>query len=116
MLTGGLGRDYLTGGAGADVFKYTSINDSGTTFATSDAITDFGTASGDVIDLSAFAADNATFVGTNGFVNNGIAQVNYSIFGGTITFVGLDNNGDGVLDFQIELTGVHTLTADDFVL
>lgn len=116
VLTGGLGRDYLTGGAGADVFKYNSINDSGTTFATSDVITDFGTASGDVIDLSAFAADNATFVGTNGFVNNGIAQVNYSIFGGTTTFVGLDNNGDGVLDFQIELTGVHTLTADDFVL
>jgi hypothetical protein len=32
------------------------------------------------------------------------------------TIIAGDINGDGVADFQIELTGLKTLTAADFVL
>ena len=40
LMTGNGGRDLLFGGAGADTYKYMTINDSGVTAATSDVIAD----------------------------------------------------------------------------
>ena len=92
-----------------------------------DIITDFinGT---DRIDLSAIDANtlaggnNAfTFIGTGVFSGGGAAgaagagQLRYS-FAGTDTLVEGDVNGDGTADFQIQLTGHHTMTAADLML
>jgi hypothetical protein len=35
---------------------------------------------------------------------------------GGVTLVEGDVNGDGKADFQIELSGLHTLTGADFIL
>ena len=89
-----------------------------------DIITDFinGT---DRIDLSAIDANtlaggnNAfTFIGTGVFSGGGAAgagQLRYS-FAGTDTLVEGDVDGDGTADFQIQLTGHHTMTAADLML
>ena len=53
-MIGGLGADTLTGGVGADVFKYTPINDS--TPKSHDFITDFKHVQGDKLDFSAIDA------------------------------------------------------------
>jgi Ca2+-binding RTX toxin-like protein len=55
LITGGAGNDNLTGGAGADVFKWT-LADAGTVGSpAADTVTDFNTAArasgGDVLDL-----------------------------------------------------------------
>ncbi|MGE3977653.1 MAG: M10 family metallopeptidase C-terminal domain-containing protein, partial [Nitrospira sp.] len=116
VLTGRHGADKLTGGAGADVFKYNnptgSGTDSGTTAASRDVITDFvgGT---DKIDLANLAGTFA-FIGKSAFTGI-INQVNYAQVAGN-TFIGLDIDGNKTLDAQIELLGLHTMTANDFVL
>lgn len=111
IIAGGTGKDTITGGAGADVFKYSAVTDSGATSGVRDIITDFveGT---DKIDLGDFAGDFA-FRGTSGFTEG--AGVNYAQVAGN-TIIGIDADGNGILDFQIELTGLHTLAAGDFLL
>jgi len=114
VIVGGLGNDYMTGGAGADVFKYLAATETGSAQGNNDIITDFSQAQGDTLDLSAFAHDYS-FIGNSAFTNTGHGQINFSQVGGG-TFVGIDSNGDGTLDSQIELAGLHTLTSQDFVL
>ena len=61
------------------------------------------------------AADHAFhFIGTAKF--DGVAgELHYQVANG-VTVVEGDVNGDCHADFQIELSGSHTLTCDDFLL
>ena len=123
-LIGGLGNDTLIGGAGADTFAYLTLADSGITAASRDVITDFVNGT-DRIDLSGIDANSTvignnafTFIGTSGFSVGSAAsagQLRYG-FAGANTIVEGDVDGDGLADFQIQLTGIHTMTAADLVL
>jgi Ca2+-binding RTX toxin-like protein/LysM repeat protein len=112
LFTGGTGKDTMTGGAGADIFKYNAITDSGAASGVRDIITDFAEGT-DKIDLGDFAG-TFVFKGTSAFTGTA-HEVNYAQVAGN-TILGIDADGNGVLDFQIELTGLHTLAASDFLL
>ena len=115
---GGLGKDVLVGGAGNDVFKYSNVADSGLLASTRDVIADF--TNGDKIDLSAIDAkagfggnDAFTFIG--GVANLTLAKANGAVwFDNGVVYASTDR--DLAAEFQIELTGVSSLTAADFVL
>ncbi len=128
IIIGGAGVDSMTGGDGVDTFKFTGATDSGTGTGNRDIITDFadgGLAGGDLIDLSAFDTDGNTattdvaFIGSASFEGSGsgtnIAEVRYVVAGGN-AIVEVDTDGNGSADFQIQLTGVTTLSAQDFIL
>ena len=127
ILTGGLGRDTMTGGVDADVFKFDAVKETGKTVSTCDVITDFQHGI-DHIDLSTMDA-STKLVGNNKFVWKGTGALTKSFSGelnfhkfdqaGTAhdhTLVSGDINGDKHADFQIELSGLKTLTAGDFIL
>ncbi|KQM30906.1 serralysin family metalloprotease [Sphingomonas sp. Leaf10] len=105
VLIGGGGADVLTGGSGADVFAFTAIGDS--TANATDRITDF--ASGiDKIDLSAIDA-NLAVSGDQAFTqvsqfSGRAGQAVIANSNGT-AILSLDQNGDGVADFVLSLTG-----------
>ncbi len=112
IINGGTGNDKMTGGSGADIFKFSAVTDSGKAAGARDIITDFvkGT---DKIDLADFAGTFA-FKGT-GALGGSVAGVNYAQVSGN-TIIGIDADSNGTLDMQIELTGLHTLAASDFLL
>jgi Ca2+-binding RTX toxin-like protein len=116
-LIGGLGVDTLTGGSGSDTFKFNNVKETGIDAKTRDTITDFKQSEGDKIDLSAIdansnLADDQTF--------NFVGSANFTKHAGELHFTkGIlegDTNGDGKADFSIQLNGVTTLVAADFVL
>lgn len=120
VLFGGKGVDVLTGGSGNDIFRWTSADESGMNAGQRDIVTDFG--SGDRISVLAFDGNLARdgnqgfrFVGDGNFNGKGFGEVGYTISGGN-TLVNVDTDGDGTANFRIELTGVHNLTASDFIL
>ncbi len=116
-LVGGLGKDTLTGGTGKDAFVFTSLNDMGLTRATWDVITDFKRGE-DKIDLGALDANTATaaneafhtFIkGTAAFTTAGQLKFQDGVlYGNTDT--------DSAPEFAIQLVGITSLTASDFVL
>jgi serralysin len=118
VLVGGIGRDILTGGADADTFVFAGLTDSGKTTKARDLITDFVVGE-DSIDLGAIdaitgGADEAFVLGGSAFT--GVAgELVVSYLAGQ-TIVSGDINGDLKADFQIALTGIHSLTTDDFIL
>ncbi len=125
-LSGGRGRDLMTGGAGRDSFVFGSLQDSGKKAATRDVISDFQHKT-DKIDLSVIDANTHKggnqafhFIGLNAFghVSGELHDVRVNKPGTAhdMTIVEGDVNGDGKADFQIELTGLKTLTKVDFVL
>ncbi|RYG87095.1 MAG: hypothetical protein EON59_08375 [Alphaproteobacteria bacterium] len=123
-LYGSAGRDTMTGGTGNDVFLFRAISDLGATTSSRDVITDFVKGQ-DKIDLSSIdastrqsgdqdftfiAGDNASFTGTAG-------ELAWRIEGAqNRTIIQGDVNGDGVHDFEIQLTGQIHLGAGDFIL
>jgi Ca2+-binding RTX toxin-like protein len=116
-LQGGGGADKLTGGSGADKFVFTSIADSGVGAGFRDVITDFKPAQFDVVDLSAIDADTSvagdqafSFIGSAAF---GSHPAELRLAAGILAG---DIDGDGVADFEIQLTGVTALTSSAFVL
>ncbi|OYW87416.1 MAG: hypothetical protein B7Z23_13840, partial [Pseudomonadales bacterium 32-61-5] len=120
VLVGGTGRDTLTGGGGSDNFTYLSVADS--TTSGRDLITDFAT--GDRIDLSGLDG-NTGVDGLQGFTLIGLVaasaansvaagQVSYHQFGGN-TFINIGVDADGVRDLSIEIAGLRTLQASDFI-
>jgi Ca2+-binding RTX toxin-like protein len=112
IIAGGAGNDRMTGGVGADIFKYSAATDSGNATGLRDIITDFVNAS-DKIDLGSFAG-SFTFKGTSAFTHTA-SEVNYAQVSGN-TIISVDADGNGIADFQIELAGLHNMTATDFVL
>ena len=117
VIYGGAGADALWGGADNDTFVFKSTAES-TTGGVFDTIRDWN--DGDIIDLSAIDANTTTggnqafsFIGSAGFSGAGQLRVTDN---GVNTFVRADVDGDGVVDFQVQLTGVHTLTDASFIL
>ncbi|WP_375287997.1 calcium-binding protein [Sphingomonas sp.] len=112
-IIGGLGRDLLAGGAGADTFVYTSIAESNRTTG-ADRILDYLT--GDVIDLTAIDAntnldgDQAfTSIGTAAF--SGVAgelRIAMNVNGNTLLG---DVDGDRIADFAVSF-GSTTVPSD----
>ncbi|HYD36829.1 MAG TPA: cadherin domain-containing protein [Allosphingosinicella sp.] len=119
VLNGGAGADRLSGGLGKDDFVFSLASES--TAAARDVITDFSRAQGDKISLSGIDANSLvsgnqafTFIGTAAF-SNVAGQLRYVASGG-VTLVSGDVDGDGLADFQVELTGTLAPIASDFVL
>ena len=99
----------MTGGAGADVFVFSTAAEAGT-IAKHDKISDF-TAGSDHLDLAAIQAGQ-TFIGGAVF-SNVAGQVRYDVASGLLTG---DVNGDGVADYVIELTNLAAITGMDLIL
>ncbi len=126
-LLGGAGRDFLFGDGGADQFQFTSIRDLTAKSSTTDVIFDF-TAGQDKIDLSAIdasrklAGNNAfTFDGTKATGTSPQGDIFYRRydFAGTsrdYTLVFIDVDADPSAEAVVFLTGLHRLTAGDFIL
>ncbi len=128
VITGGRGRDIMLGGTGLDDFDFNLLGEMGRTALTRDIIRDFIHLRDDIdlstIDANGSAAGNAAFklLAAKGAAFTGVKgqlhwyQLNPA---GTLhdkTIVEGDVNGDKRADFQIELTGLKTLTAADFIL
>lgn len=130
FIVGGLNRDVMTGGDGDDTFDFDLVTEAGNNGAVRDVVTDFSQVVGnrDIIDLSGIDAvssvggDQAfSFVVAKGgaFAGAGSLIWSQANFAGTAndkTLILGDVTGDGVSDFQIELTGLINLTAADFLL
>lgn len=121
VLIGGAGKDTMTGGLGADRFDFDKVSDIGKG-STRDIIKDFSTSGGDLIDLKTIdangsaAGDKFTFLAAKGAAFTGHKGDLHWYQSGSKTFVEGDTNGDKHADFQIDLTGLKSLTAGDFVL
>lgn len=123
ILIGGGGRDLLQGGAGGDIFRFAALGDLPvTTVTTADTITDFNSAQGDRIDLSAIDAikqtasvnDAFTWIGSGAFTKVA-GQLRYVVTNG-VGLVSGDIDGNGTADFAIRIDGGPALTALDFIL
>ena len=119
-MIGGLGRDFLTGGADNDTFDFNSFRETGKTAATRDVITDF-THGHDHVDLKTIDAnihhkgDQAFhFIGQHGFHHNE-GELRFKATSAGVIVQG-DINGDGRADFSIELDGLTAMTKGDFIL
>lgn len=119
LIIGGLGADQLTGGSGSDLFMLTSIGDS-MVGANRDVISDFEAI--DRIGLPDIDANSSlggtqkwAFAGLRGDDTNVLqGQIEYYYSGGNTFIIG--NAGpDNVADFQIQLTGIKTITAENFI-
>lgn len=113
------GRDLITGGTGADTIRFLAAGDT-VPGANRDAIKDFSTAQGDLIDLSAIDANDLVpndqafaFLGTGAFTG-GAGEVRYDVVGSDSIVRGTIG-GTGV-DFEIKVMGVTSLAATDFKL
>lgn len=120
IIIGGTGEDILSGGSGADRFVYEVVSDSGVGKGNRDRILDF-TRGSDLIDLSAIDANSTaagnqsfSFIGNSAF-HNVAGELRYAngILSGDI-------NGDGVADFQIQISAGNgtppPITASDIIL
>jgi serralysin len=116
-IIGGAGRDVMSGGLdnATDVFVFTKVSDSGIGRA-ADIIRDFQRGI-DLIDLSGIDA-NRSLSGDQHFSFASGARA-YSVWAvqskGTLIIWG-DTTGDHKADFEIRLTGVNGLSANDLIL
>ncbi|MEM7505252.1 MAG: CAP domain-containing protein [Pseudomonadota bacterium] len=121
VLYGNAGRDIMSGGVGNDRFIYFGLSDSRVGVNRRDVITDFE--DGDRIELQRLDADRGevgnqvfTFIGQVQFSNQAGELRFFKSSGNNQTVIQADTNGDGVQDFQIELTGLIDLDEGDFIL
>jgi hypothetical protein len=108
----------LSGGLWIDRFEFTQTGDSS---SSPDRILDFDRLF-DRIDLAAIDANSQTggngifsFIGDRPFSVQSAGQLRYEPVPDGLLLVA-DVNGDGAADFQIELIGVTTLVAANFIL
>jgi len=116
---GGLGKDTATGGSGRDLYDFNAVADSKVGATTRDVITDFAHLV-DKIDLMGLDADTGVagnqafrWVGTAAL--GGPDEVGFFTSGGT-TIIRASNDADAASEFEIQLTGIKTLTVADFFL
>ncbi|MEO8243960.1 MAG: hypothetical protein ABI832_16780 [bacterium] len=109
-LAGGSGVDLMMGGSGADTFSFYT-GDSPTTGP--DRIGDFNHHQGDQID---FGFQVHSFLGKTAFDGSAGAIIFSTHPGVNETRVFYDLNGDKAADFEVTLTGIHSLVASDFGL
>ena len=117
-VTGGLGIDHLTAGAGDDTFRFASAQDSGPGGAARDIITDFN-ADHDFFDLSDLAGVPSSLTFVTDFNASGQSEARLSNdFGMTVLQIDLDGNGamtSADIEVQlVNLTGV--LSGNNFLL
>jgi Ca2+-binding RTX toxin-like protein len=132
-LIGGRGRDIMTGGLSTDVlvrdvFDFNFASETGKRASTRDVIKDFRHLIDDIdlrtIDANSKVAGNQSFsfLATKGAAFTGVAgqlhwlQLNPAGTAADKTIIEGDINGDRITDFQIELTGLKSLTKADFLL
>ena len=108
-LEGGNGADSLSGGAGNDIFVYTRPSDSAANGM--DCIVGF-TRGADRIDLSSLRGAVDLAWGGMSPTANGAWYAH--VAGNTIVYADVDGNA-ATIDLAIKLTGIHDLTAADFV-
>jgi Ca2+-binding RTX toxin-like protein len=123
-LIGGLGADTLIGGGGSDTFLirqesvFTSSNPGGRTIET-DSISDYviGQDEIDLSDIDAIAATGAVNDAFSivGAFNGNAGQMTLS-FGGGITTVLLDIDGDQAADYRLRINGDVRADTADWVL
>lgn len=119
-IRGGLGTDLLYGRGGSDHFIFASAAESVLGFER-DVIMDWS--ADDKLDLRGMDAYSSnegiqayTFVGLGSADRNvGQGAVKYYQYGDNTYVVG-NATPDGTADFQIEIRGLHTLSAADFIL
>lgn len=115
LIIGGLGTDIMSGGAQRDIFVFNSVNES-RVGAARDQILDFVSGVDD-IDLRQIDA-NIRIGGDQDFRFTGTTATAHSVWYvavGQNVIVRADVNGDRQADFEITLTGVRSLSADDFL-
>ena len=126
-LVGGAGKDTLSGGSGSDTFIFKAASESSTSSTSCDVITDFVSGSDEIslstIDAFASSSANDTFVwkGTAAFNSTSKGEVRYEKFNNSgtsndYTMVWIDTDRDSSVEMAIRLTGLHNLTASDFIL
>jgi Ca2+-binding RTX toxin-like protein len=117
---GRTGQDTQTGGGGRDLFDYNNVNNSRPGSTLRDVITDFvpGTDDLDLIGVDADVTrpgDQAfRFVGT-GSLGTTPGALGYFTSGGN-TIVRGSVDADTTAEFEIQLTGLKTLSEADFYL
>ncbi len=127
-LIGGAGHDVLTGGKGSDFFQFDNVADIGIAKGSRDIIKDWNAAA-DYIDLrkidaktGATANDKFHFVATAGSHFSGDrgelrwVKENHAGTSADKTLVMGDVDGDKHADFVIQIKGLHTMHAVDFLL
>ena len=126
-IVGYMGADKMTGGMGADQFSFHDVEEMGLTTKTRDIITDFKHSDGDKIDLLDIDANSAdvdsfgfqidqsfTFIGAKAFSKtDATGQLR---FDATTHILYGSTDADNKPEFSIQLNGVKSLVADDFVL
>ncbi|ARC87645.1 calcium-binding protein [Rhodovulum sp. MB263] len=120
VIIGGAGGDILTGMAGADIFEFNEASHS--KGSNTDRITDFTTGE-DLFDLSGIDANSGLagdqdfdFIGTAAFSGTaGELRVDLTSLPG-MTVILADITGNGAVDLEIRLDGLHSLAATDFLL
>ena len=117
ILIGGSGRDYLKGGTGTDTFDFNAVSEIGRGSSSRDVIADFHSSEYDVVDLMTIDA-NINRSGNQAF--KFISGQSFHEIAGELRFskgvLSGDTNGDGRADFEITMTGVTKMYADDFFL
>jgi Ca2+-binding RTX toxin-like protein len=124
-LYGGAGRDVMTGGADANTFIFGAVSES-RRGALRDVITDFAEGQDKIVltDIDArkggTANDTFTFIGAAKFHHKQgelhYIRVDRAGTANDVTLIQGDVNGDGKADIEIQLSGLHTLTAANFDL
>ena len=119
----------MTGGAGADVFRYIAPTDTDQSGATADRITDFSHAQGDKIDLSEIDWDRVGGNGDQAFIFWGEFDPSNPTVAGDVSYAA-NTTGPGIFVFfdyielftgahrfsTIAITNVSSVEASDFVL
>jgi Ca2+-binding RTX toxin-like protein len=112
-IVSGFGADFIYGDAGADVFSFAKLNSAGI----NGNIFDFKSPEFDKIDISGIDANANTVANDSfSFVSIFTNQAGQLTFDSATNKVAADTNGDDVADFYIQLGGVPSLSAIDFIL
>ncbi|MBT8003717.1 MAG: calcium-binding protein, partial [Rhodospirillales bacterium] len=128
-IRGLTGADTMTGGSGKDRYEYVATTDSGIGSGNRDVITDFSASGSDTDKIFLLGLGSGTFnfvddpdnLETGGndavFTGNGNIEAIETISGNDL-IIGVDVDGNGAADFEIELTGVASsdFNVNDFIV